>query len=62
MSVAALADAPPPIDAQARTVLSADGIRMQFGGVVALDDVTVSVGSDELFAVIGPNAPARPRS
>lgn len=28
---------------------------MAFGGVVALDDVSVAVGADELLAVIGPN-------
>lgn len=36
-------------------VLSAEGIRMQFGGVVALDDVSIAIRPDELFAVIGPN-------
>jgi branched-chain amino acid transport system ATP-binding protein len=36
-------------------VLAARGIRMAFGGVVALDDVTVEVRDDELLAVIGPN-------
>ena len=37
------------------SVLSAEGSRMQFGGVVALDDVSIAVRPDELFAVIGPN-------
>ncbi len=36
-------------------VLSASGIRMAFGGVVALDDVSVAVGPNELLAIIGPN-------
>jgi len=36
-------------------VLAARGIRMAFGGVVALDDVTVEIRDDELLAVIGPN-------
>lgn len=36
-------------------VLVADGIRMSFGGVVALDNVSVTVRDDELLAVIGPN-------
>ncbi len=36
-------------------VLAARDIRMAFGGVVALDDVTVEVFDDELVAVIGPN-------
>ncbi len=36
-------------------VLVADNIRMAFGGVVALDQVSIAVGADELLAVIGPN-------
>ena len=36
-------------------VIVADGIRMRFGGVVALSDVSVTVRDDELLAVIGPN-------
>ncbi|MCO5118169.1 MAG: ABC transporter ATP-binding protein [Burkholderiaceae bacterium] len=41
--------------AQRADVLTADGIRMSFGGVVALDNVSVAVREDELLAVIGPN-------
>ncbi|HPU53592.1 MAG TPA: ABC transporter ATP-binding protein [Burkholderiaceae bacterium] len=36
-------------------VLAARDIRMTFGGVVALNDVTVEVRDDQLLAVIGPN-------
>jgi branched-chain amino acid transport system ATP-binding protein len=36
-------------------VLAAEGIRMTFGGIVALDDVTVAVRPNELLAIIGPN-------
>jgi len=36
-------------------VLAARDVRMAFGGVVALNDVTVEVRDDELLAVIGPN-------
>lgn len=36
-------------------VIVASGIRMSFGGVVALNDVSVTVRDDELLAVIGPN-------
>lgn len=36
-------------------ILVSEDIRMAFGGVVALDDVSVTVDSDELLAVIGPN-------
>ena len=36
-------------------MLAARDVRMAFGGVVALNDVTVEVRDDELLAVIGPN-------
>lgn len=36
-------------------VLAAEGVRMAFGGIVALDDVSVEVYPDELLAIIGPN-------
>lgn len=36
-------------------LLEADAITMRFGGIVALDNVTIGIGSDELVAVIGPN-------
>ena len=36
-------------------VIVAEGVRMQFGGVVALNDVSITVRDDELLAVIGPN-------
>lgn len=36
-------------------VLAARDILMQFGGIKALDGVSVEVGPDELVAVIGPN-------
>ena len=36
-------------------VLAARDVRMSFGGVVALNDVTVEVRDDQLLAVIGPN-------
>ncbi len=41
--------------AEATPILTATGIRMTFGGVVALDDVSVAVGRNELLAIIGPN-------
>ncbi len=36
-------------------MLAARDVRMAFGGVVALNDVSVEVHDDELLAVIGPN-------
>lgn len=36
-------------------VLSAKHLLLQFGGIVALNDVSVDVRKDELLAVIGPN-------
>lgn len=46
---------PPAGTSGATPVLAARDIRMAFGGVVALDDVTVEVRDDELLSVIGPN-------
>jgi len=36
-------------------VLSARHLTLRFGGIVALDDVSIDVRRDELLAVIGPN-------
>ncbi|MEV6242748.1 ABC transporter ATP-binding protein [Lentzea sp. NPDC051838] len=36
-------------------VLSVEGIRLAFDGVVAVDGVSFEVGESELFAIIGPN-------
>ena len=36
-------------------VLTADGLYMAFGGIVALNDVTIEIRPNELVAVIGPN-------
>jgi branched-chain amino acid transport system ATP-binding protein len=37
------------------SLLTVNHITMRFGGVTAINDVTFSVGRNELFAVIGPN-------
>ena len=36
-------------------LLEAKNITLRFGGVVALSDVSIQVGHDELVALIGPN-------
>jgi branched-chain amino acid transport system permease protein len=36
-------------------VLVLDGLRMEFGGVVALSDVSFTVRKNEIFGIIGPN-------
>ncbi|WP_235897586.1 ABC transporter ATP-binding protein [Neoaquamicrobium microcysteis] len=38
-----------------RTVYSAEELRLNFGGVKALSDVSMDIRDDELLAVIGPN-------
>src|SRR3546814_17775164 len=41
--------------ARKRPLLAAQDIGLQFGGIKALDGVTIEIGRDELVAVIGPN-------
>jgi branched-chain amino acid transport system ATP-binding protein len=36
-------------------ILSFEDVRLAFAGVVAIDDVSFTVGRNELFAIIGPN-------
>lgn len=36
-------------------MLSVEAVRLEFGGVVALKDVTFDVQKNELFAILGPN-------
>jgi len=38
-----------------RPVLTVDRLRISFGGVVALNDVSIEIRRDELVAIIGPN-------
>ncbi len=40
---------------QARPILEAKGIRKEFGGVMAVADVSFSVQPQEIMAIIGPN-------
>lgn len=44
-----------PTTEAASPLLEAQDITLRFGGVTALDGVTLEVRQDELFAVIGPN-------
>jgi branched-chain amino acid transport system ATP-binding protein len=51
----AAAPEPAPPAGDRGTILDVTDLRLQFGGVVALDQVSFTVGRGELFAVIGPN-------
>ncbi len=44
-----------PVETGHQAALSARNLLLQFGGIVALDDVSLDVREDELLAVIGPN-------
>jgi branched-chain amino acid transport system ATP-binding protein len=50
-TTSASAPAPEP----AETILDVDGLVLRFGGVTALDRVSLDVGRGEIFAIIGPN-------
>jgi branched-chain amino acid transport system ATP-binding protein len=52
------ADSPrmePDAPAATSTLLGVDGVTVRFGGITALEDVSVAVGSGEVVGVIGPN-------
>jgi len=37
-------------------MIRTEAVRMDFGGIVALDDVSLSVSEGELFSIIGPTS------
>ena len=43
------------MDAEARVIMEIDQVRKEFGGVVALDDVSFRVHEGQILALIGPN-------
>ena len=43
------------VDMTDDTILSVESISIAFGGLQALSDVSVSVGSSEILGLIGPN-------
>ena len=42
-------------------VLNVENVTMQFGGVVAVDNLNLEVNEGEIVALIGPTARERPR-
>ena len=42
-------------------LLSASNLSVRFGGVLAVNNVSFDVRRGEVFTLIGPTAPARPR-
>ena len=38
-----------------KTVLRTDHVTMQFGGVIAVNDLNIQVNKHEIIALIGPN-------
>lgn len=44
-----------PVTGQTGTILTVDHISKRFGGLLAIDDVSFSINSGEIFSLIGPN-------
>ena len=45
----------------AENVLHVENVTMQFGGVVAVNNLTLDVNKNEIVALIGPNGAGRQR-
>lgn len=45
----------------ADALLKIEGIHKRFGGLHALNDVGLTINRGEIYGLIGPNGPARPR-
>lgn len=45
----------PDSSAPTESILTVDGITKRFGGLLAIDNVSFSIGRGEIFALIGPN-------
>ena len=50
-----MTDAPTPIPSGATPLLQAEHLTMQFGGLIAVNDVSFAAGDGEITAIIGPN-------
>ena len=46
----------------ADALLIATGVRKEFGGLIAVNDVDFTVAAGSIVSLIGPTAPARRRS
>lgn len=42
-------------------VLHVENVTMQFGGVVAVNNLSLDINKDEIVALIGPNGPEKQR-
>lgn len=45
----------------AETLLKIEGITKRFGGLVALNEVGLTINKGEIYGLIGRTVPARPR-
>ncbi|MFB7376954.1 ATP-binding cassette domain-containing protein, partial [Kitasatospora purpeofusca] len=49
------APTPAPAPAPAETLLDVSGVTMRFGGLTAVNNVSLTVGRGEIIGLIGPN-------